>query len=93
MKKTIVILVVGLFSISKLWAQETTFYKDENMQNKTIEKKAKFIRISNFKGDTLVTQSWRISDNLLFSESKKINNTAVGIWIKKSCGSLYSLTT
>jgi len=80
LKQNLLTVLLGLIISTSLSAQKTTFYKDENLWKETSEKKAKFKETEFYKGDTLLIQSRRISDDLLLAESKWIENKAVGIW-------------
>ncbi|RMG81577.1 MAG: energy transducer TonB [Bacteroidetes bacterium] len=82
MRQKIQTVILGLIISTSLFAQKTTFYKDENLRKETSEKKAKFKKIEFYNGDTLVIQSRRISDNLLIAESKWLQDKPVGIWTK-----------
>ncbi len=82
MKLILPTILLGLMLPISLSAQKTTFYKDENLWKETSEKKAKFKKTEFYKGDTLIIQSQRITDNLLIAESKWLNDKAVGIWTR-----------
>ena len=82
MRQKIQTLILGLLISTSLFAQKTTFYKDENLKKETSEKKAKFKKIEFYSGDTLVIQSRRISDNLMIAESKWLHDKPVGVWIR-----------
>jgi len=82
MKHNLLTVILGLIISTSLSAQKTTFYKDENLWKETSEKKAKFKKTEFYKGDTLLIQSQRISDNLLIAESKWLNDKPVGIWTR-----------
>ena len=91
MKQKLAVLFLSIIVTTGLSAQKTIFYKDENLWKESSEKHAKFKKTEFYKGDTLLIQTRRMSDELLLAESKWIQDKAVGVWTKyDSRGNLIS---
>lgn len=82
MKEKLGLLLLCIVFSTGISAQKTTFYKDANLSKTTTEKKAKFKKAEFYKGDTLMIQTRKVSNEALLSESKWINDKAVGVWRK-----------
>ncbi len=78
----IIILSIGFFIGLASFEQKTSYFKDQDLSKEVSQNSAEFKKVEFNEADTLVNQIIKISDNVLLSESKWINNTVVGVWTK-----------
>lgn len=74
------LLIIGLLFSFCINAQEVKYFKDENFSKEVSKKRAKYKIEEETRGDTLFTRAYKISDNLLISESKWYDDKPVGVW-------------
>lgn len=74
--------LVLIFIVSAGFSQKVEYYKDQGLWKKVKAKKAKFSRVISQYGDTVVMQSYRLSDEQLLFERKWIDQNPVGKWKK-----------